>query len=470
MTQPKGWSPADGDAMRRDELTMLTTLTCAVFVILLNETLTGVSLTVIAHELGTHVGDSQWATSAYMLTLAVLLPLTGSLLNRHRTRTIFRWSCGLLAVGVVISATAPTIAWLVAGRVIQAAGSVAVIPMLLTTILRTSTPGGRGRALSIAGLTTAVAPALGPAAAGMVLALTGWRGLFLLQLPLYLGLFIAAPLLRRDLRTGQSDGGFDLPSIALSVPGFGGVVVAAASVGAPVGLPALACGLLGISAFAWRQRALGPSRATLDLSTIRRRGFAPSALTLALVLVALFGAFALFPLLLLGTAHLTPLQAGLLMLPGGLLMGAVAPSAGRAADRGLGRVVIVSALVLLACGLTGCAVAANESAEWPVWFGLHLLIGFAFGLLMTPLYSRALAHVPEPQHAHASALLGITQQLAAATGTASAIALAGIGGRVPGTPGADGSVISLAVGAAIVLVATALAYVGGVGRRMPPSA
>jgi hypothetical protein len=101
---------------------------------------------------------------------------------------------------------------------------------------------------------------------------------------------------------------------------------------------------------------------------------------------------------------------------------------------------------------------------------MHLLMGFAFGLLMTPLYSRALADVPEPQHAHSSALLGITQQLAAATGTASAIALAGAGGRVPGTPGAEGGVISFAVGAAIVLAATALAYVGGVGgacRRLP---
>jgi DHA2 family lincomycin resistance protein-like MFS transporter len=457
--------------MRRDDLGMLSILLGAVFVVLLNETLTGVSLPVIAAGLGTDIRSAQWATSGYLLTLAVLLPLTGRLLNRVPTRALFRVSCAVLLLGVAVSAAAPDVFWLVAGRVVQAAGSVALIPMLLTAVLRMTSRANRGRALSLTSLTTAIAPALGPSAAGLVLAIAGWRALFAVQLPLYAALLLLARFVGRDLRSAESAGGVDVLSVALSALGFGGIVIAASASGGLdddglVTIVALAAGVLGIAGFVWRQLAAGAERATLDLTTFRAAGFPRSVVVLALALAALFSVFALFPLLLLGLVGLTPLQAGLLMLPGGLTMGALAPFAGRLTDAGRARGTMVTALALLAAALAGSAAlavsATHQPAGWPVWLAAHLTIGIAFALLITPLYATALAHIPERQHPHAGAILGVTQQLSAAIGTAAAIGLATAGARSGAAVTGAGAAVALALGCGMAIAA---AWVAASRRR-----
>lgn len=131
------------------------------FLVLLNEMLLGVALPTLISDLGITPSLGQWLTTSYLLTLAVLIPATGFVMRRFHLRTIFLVAMSLFVVGTAVAAAAPGFGVLLAGRIVQAAGTAVFVPLLMTTAMRVVPESRRGRIMAMVTAVPAIAPALG---------------------------------------------------------------------------------------------------------------------------------------------------------------------------------------------------------------------------------------------------------------------------------------------------------------------
>ncbi|MDZ4234691.1 MAG: MFS transporter, partial [Dietzia sp.] len=275
------------------------------FVVLLNETLLGVALPTLIDDLDITPTAGQWLTTAYLLTLAVLIPTTGFVMQRFHLRTIFMSAMSLFILGTAVAAAAPGFEVLLLGRIVQASATAIFLPLLMTTTMRLVPAGRRGQMMAFAVAVPAVAPAVGPAVSGIVLSELHWRWLFVLMLPVAL---LALALGARNLlnATTPEPVALDVTSVVLSAIGFGGLVYGLASIGESVSghgavspyLP-LAIGVAGIAAFVYRQVRMQRSGTPfLDVRVFADRAFSlPLAITVLVALVCL-GQLIVLPLVL----------------------------------------------------------------------------------------------------------------------------------------------------------------------------
>ena len=192
---------------RRDWRTILVLLGSA-FVVILNETIMNVALPRLMVELNVSATTVQWLSTAFLLTMAVVIPMTGYVLQRLSTRSVFVLAMALFSLGTLVSGLAPSFVPLLIGRVVQAVGTAVMMPLLMTTILRLVPAYMRGRVLGTVSIVISVAPALGPTVSGLILQALSWRFMFLLVLPIAIAaLVVGRRLLEPDgeTRTGSLD-------------------------------------------------------------------------------------------------------------------------------------------------------------------------------------------------------------------------------------------------------------------------
>ncbi len=198
---------------------LIAVLVASSFVMILNETILSVALRALTIDLGVSTTTAQWLTSGFLLTMAVVIPTTGFLLERFTPRQVFLASLTLFSLGTLISGSAPGFGVLLVGRVVQACGTAVMVPLLMTSIMRLVPEERRGATMGTITIVIAVAPALGPTIGGAVLSALGWRWMFWIVLPLSLiALTIGALWLRLDSQTRQVP--LDLLSVLLSALGF----------------------------------------------------------------------------------------------------------------------------------------------------------------------------------------------------------------------------------------------------------
>src|SRR5690606_3151128 len=137
-------------------------LLVSAFVVILNETIMSVAIPHLMTDLDITAAAAQWLTSAFMLTMAVVIPITGYLLQRLNTRPVFALAMILFSSGTLISAIAPGFEVLLFGRVIQACGTAIMMPLLMTTVMNLVPPHARGRTMGNISIVMSVAPAIGP--------------------------------------------------------------------------------------------------------------------------------------------------------------------------------------------------------------------------------------------------------------------------------------------------------------------
>jgi DHA2 family lincomycin resistance protein-like MFS transporter len=413
---------ATASAPTRDRL-VIGTLLVAAFVVILNETIMGVTLPRLMAELGVTAGLGQWLTTAFMLTMAVVIPTTGFLLQRLSTRTVYGLSLGLFSAGTALATVAPGFWVLLAGRIVQASGTALMLPLLMTSVLTLVPPRRRGVVMGNISIVISVAPAIGPTLSGLILQFLSWRFMFGLVLPIaVLALVIGLRMLPNINEPGQQ--AMDLWSVLLTVPAFGGIVFGLSRLGeaggstpwlAPV---SLVVGSATLAVFLLRQRALerGPGP-LLDLRVLRYPMYRLSLALLCLAMTALFGTIILLPIYLQNLRGLGSLATGLLLLPGGLLMGLAGPVVGRLFDRYGPRVLTVPGAALLVVCMLGLTQVGQRTPV-PALLGLHLIFMLGLALLFTPSFTTGLNPLPPNLYSHGSAIITTLQQVAGAAGTA----------------------------------------------------
>ncbi|MGV0869683.1 MDR family MFS transporter [Corynebacterium kalidii] len=456
-------------------------LVAAAFVAILNETALSNALPSLMREFQVGEDVAQWLTTVFMLTMAVVIPTTGYLMQRLTLRTIYIVALSLFLGGTVLAAVAPVFAALLAGRVLQAAGTALIMPLLMTTIMVLVPVERRGSVFGLVTIVIAVGPALGPTFAGLVLELASWRWIFLVMIPLaVLALVMGIWQIRNFEEPSRPP--FDLLSVLLSAVGFAAAIYGlsglskAAQEFPTVAVVCLVVGAVVLVVFFRRQsmlmkaQAAGEHRAPLMNTTpLKIREFSWSLGLMLLSFGSLFGFIIIMPIFGQTVLGLSELQTGLVTLPGGIIMGAMGPIVGRLYDAHGTRPLIIpgGALLVVAMGLL---LMLDENKTFWYLASIAVVLNIGLSLLMTPLMSNALAAVPNEISSHGSAILNTLQQLAGAAGTALFIAVMGIGSAnsSAGTStGAlvDGVHVAFYLGAGIAVLVFVLALVLRIDAR-----
>lgn len=417
---------------KRNKL-IINLLIISAFVVILNETVMGVAIPHLMADLGITALAAQWLTTAFLLTMAVVIPTTGFLIQRISTRRLYVIAMGLFVAGTAIAAIAPGFEVLLLGRIVQAGGTAIMLPLLMTTVMNLEPHETLGRRMGNISIVIAVAPAIGPTISGLILSNLSWRFLFIFMLPIALTmLIIGARRMRNIGKTIRVP--IDIFSIVLSVFGFGGIVFGLSSLGESSGggsatslIVALVIGVLALAAFIWRQLILQrDDRALLDLNTFRTPTFTASVIMFMICMMGMFGSLILLPLFMQNVLSLSVLESGLLLLPGGLAMGLLAPFVGRAYDKVGPRPLLLTGTVLTSLALWGLALVLNVESTWVTLLIGHVVFSVGLAFIFTPLFTSSLGSLPKHLYSHGSATVSTMQQVAAAAGTATFVAIMSI--------------------------------------------
>jgi len=418
---------------------LIVILVCSAFVVILNETVISIALPDLIKELNITARSAQWLTTAFALTMAVVIPVTGFLIERWKTRTIFITAMSLFTAGTLLAGIAPGFGLLLFARVVQASGTAMMMPLLMTTILVLVPMEVRGRVMGFVGIVMAVAPALGPTVAGVVLQYMSWRSIFFIVLPFAVALLLVGIFILKNVGE-QNRRPIDLLSIPLSALGFGGLVYALSSLGASsqaggaeaadqaaadgvVVWIALAVGAVSLALFVWRQFALIKGKGPLlDLRVFGSKTFTIGIGVMMIAFAALLGTGILLPLYMQQVRALDTVTVGLILLPGGLLMGLLGPIVGILFDRYGARTLMVCGSAVVVLALFG---VSTFNASTPVWLIVVVYTCLSGGLafLFTPVFTAALGLLPPHLYSHGSATLSTLQQVAGAAGTALLVAV-----------------------------------------------
>ena len=447
---------------------LLAILVLSAMMMIFNETTVAVALPAIMAEFGVSADVAQWLLTGFLLTMAVVIPTSGFLIDRLTTRALYFLSMALFLAGSVLAALAPAFWVLIAARVIQAAGTAVMIPLLFTVTLNVVSPQRRGTVMGLNAVVISVAPALGPTLAGLVLSRWTWHHIFWVMVPIPSLLVVIAIVVMRNVGEVRKTP-LDAVSVLLSVFAFGGLVyglstftqlVTGESVAPGV---AVVVGVVFTALFVARQRRLAKAdKALLNLDALRYRDFTLSLVAVIAVFGTFLGTVNLLPIYLQGALGLSTVATGLILLPGGVAQGIASPIAGRLYDAaGTRPIAIPGALILAASQATLWFALGDNTPQWLIVTTL-IFTNVAMALVMTPLMTASLSALPQPLYSHGSAILNTLQQLGGAAGTAVFIGVMSL--SVAGGASQTQSA-SLSFGAGVVASIIALAAVSFVGGK-----
>ncbi|MEU7885587.1 MDR family MFS transporter [Microbispora bryophytorum] len=414
-------SPAEpATAAPRRTPAVIRLLVLATFVVILNETIMINAIPRLMTALHITEQTAQWLSTAFMLTMAAVIPATGWFLQRVPTRHAYATAMGLFLLGTALAAVAPSFEVLLGARIIQASGTAVMMPLLMTTLMQVVPESERGRVMGNVSLAISVAPAMGPTVSGLILQFGSWRLLFAVVLP------IAAVITWRGLKQLENVGetqvsAIDWLSVVTAAAGFGGLVYGLSRFeGGDVRVAAaiVAVGLAAIVVFVVRQLSLQKRGVPLmDLRALRHRTYTVALVLTSVAFMAMLGSMILLPLYLQNVRELSPLETGLLVMPGGLAMGLLGPAVGRLFDRFGGRVLVIPGAIGIALALAGFTQVTMTMPYWQL-LGLHALLMVSLAATFTPVFTLGLGAVPSKLYSHGSSILSTLQQVAAAFGTA----------------------------------------------------
>lgn len=407
--------------MRRKRWTLVA-VTLALGITILDETVVFLALPAIDRDLGVGLAGQQWVVNGYLLPLAALLLLTGSLADRYGRRRLF--ILGLVGFGLASLAAglAPSAGFLIVARVVQGVFAALLMPSTLSLLVATFRGEERAGAIGAWAAWSGAAAAIGPLVGGVLISAASWRWVFFLSLPVVavaigLALWAVEESREEQARTDRLDVLGALWA-TLAVGGAAYAVVQGPEAGwtAPAVLGAAAAALLALAAFLVRERRTESPMLPLDLFRIRNFSAANAA---TLALYAVFnGNFFLLTIYLQTTLDYTALAAGAATLPLTLLMLLLSSRAGRLGERIGPRLPMAGGQLLAAAGVLLLSFLQPGDGYWLNVFPGVLVFGTGLALTVAPLTDTAVSAVPESRSGLASGVNNAAARLAALIGVA----------------------------------------------------
>jgi EmrB/QacA subfamily drug resistance transporter len=428
----------------------------------LDGTVVNVALPAIGEDLDASTSQLQWMLNGYLLTLASLILLGGSLGDRIGRRRIFVIGTAWFTVASLLCAVAPSAEALILARLLQGIGGALLTPGSLAMIEASFRRADRARAIGAWSGLTGVGAALGPLLGGYLVDAVSWRAVFLINLPLGLFVCLAAPRYVPETRDPMASGRLDVRGASLAALGLAGTTYAliqAPDEGASAGVVlAGALGALGLVAFLLAERrAANPM---MPLTMFASRQFTAANLVTVTVYGALGGVFFLLVAFLQISMGWSPLAAGAASLPVTALMLALSARSGALAQRIGARVPLTVGPLVIAAGML--LMTRIDPGDTYVATVLPAVIVFGLGLtlVVAPVTATVLAAAPARHAGIASGINNAVSRVAGLLAVAVLPLIAGLTGDAFYDPDAmtDGFHMAMVASAALAALGGAIAW------------
>ncbi|WP_066304699.1 DHA2 family efflux MFS transporter permease subunit [Bacillus sp. FJAT-29814] len=398
---------------------IIAVLMIGAFIAFLNNTLLNIALPSIMKDLDVDAATVQWMSTGFMLVNGILIPSTAYLIQKYSVRNLFLFSMGMFAAGTILAGFAHAFPLLLAGRMIQAAGSAILMPLLMNVMLVSFPIERRGAAMGVFGLILMAAPAIGPTLSGWIIEHYDWRMLFHFVTPIAIVVILIGFFLLKDKKE-KVNIRLDVLSLLLSSIGFGGILYGFSSAGSKGWDSPLVYGTIGvgvISLVTFILRSLKQNQPLLNFRIYKYPMFALASAITMVVNMAMFSGMLLLPIYVQTLRGITPMDAGLMLLPGALVMAFMSPITGKLFDKIGGRPLALAGLTIMTVTTYFFSQLTFETSYTYLMI-LHAIRMFGMSMVMMPVSTNGLNQLPARFYPHGTAMNNTLNQVAGAIGTA----------------------------------------------------
>ena len=399
---------------------ILASVSFALFMIMLDNTVVNVALPTIQEDLGIGVSELEWVVTGYALSFAVLMLSGGKLADMLGRRRIFLVGLAILTLASLLCGLAGNAELLIAARVLQGVGAAAMMPATLSIITATFPPRERGAALGIWAGVSAMALAIGPLVGGLITEHIGWNWIFFINVPVGVVGLVAARLIIPESRDTSKEQRLDLPGLLTSGIALFALVYALIEANSNGWTSPLILGLFAVALVSGTAFVILELRQRLpmfDVTLFRNPTFTGANTVALLVSLAMFGVFFFISLFMQNVLGYSAVRAGAAFLPMTILIILVAPVAGKASDRLGSRWLMTAGMTMVALSLLIFAQLQRDSSYLSLLPGM-VLGGFGMAITMTPMTAAALSSVPVDKAGVGSGMLNTFRQVGGSLGIA----------------------------------------------------
>lgn len=415
-TSPKG----EGETLPAGAERLMITLAVmsATLIQVLDTTIVNVALPHMAGELGATTDQISWVLTSYLVSSAIVMPLTGYFADTLGRKKFLLISITGFVAASALCGIAQNLAEIVAFRLLQGVFGAALVPLSQAIMTDAYPPQERGKAMAIWGLGVMVGPVLGPTLGGWLTDVASWRWTFYINVPVgALSFFLATQYVKSAERRSRTMDWWGLILLGSGVAGIQYTLdrgstadwFAAADIRA-----ATAIGVAGFVAFVVYSVMRG-QKALFDVRIFNDRNFAMACLVMLAMGLGLFGGLVLQPILLEGLLQYPIVTTGLVMAPRGVATAVAMIIVGRLVGKVDTRYLIGVGMVLGAIGSWAMTHYSLEvSTFWIVW--PIIVQGLGFGLIFVPLSAIAYLTLPRSRTAEAAGIYSLVRTIGASVG------------------------------------------------------
>ena len=387
----------------------------------LTTTIVNVAIPDIMGAFGINHDVAHWLSTGALAGTSVAMLVQAWLAARFGPRRAFVWALAVFCVSLLVAAFARDERVLILARVAQGAIAGMMQPLAIYMLFRVFPSDRKGQAMGMFGLVAVLGPALGPVVGGLVIEHFSWRAIFYVSMPIALAAMALGAVFLPEKETpedGHAPAPFDWWSFALAASAIGGLLVVL-STGQGRGWGSSGILLSGGSALACAAgfvlRQLKAEVPLVNVRLLMEPNFGSAALLGFIFGAGLFGSVYLVPLFAQSVQGLTPTAAGLLLMPGGLVLAITMPISGYLADRMPARLLIVTGMLLYVVSSIWLAgVDVNTSfLALAVWVSVGR---FGLALVNPALNVASLRAVPPNQLGQGAGIVNFARQLGGAFG------------------------------------------------------